>query len=368
MPAFQLAQRVLDEAISAGVTPCAVAEVGDRTEAVWRQAVGRLTPDRSAPAASDDTVFDLASLTKVLAATPLAMQLVNGRRLDLRTRVAEIVPGWRGLDREAVSVADLLAHSSGLPAHQPLYRTCVGPAEFERAICSEPLAYRPASASLYSDLGFILLGFLLERVAGEPLDAQFERLRAGLDDAASRRDASGTARPLEVRFRPPAGWQDRVAPTRATISQLCVTHDENAAALNGVAGHAGLFGTAPAVGAVARAVLRAVLDAHGEPVLASRETVLRFVSRAGIPGSSRALGWDTMLPSSSCGAHMSARAFGHTGFTGTSLWIDPEAGIYVVLLTNRVYPESGSADGVNALRRAFHDAVMTEGAFSNRPG
>jgi CubicO group peptidase (beta-lactamase class C family) len=368
MSAFPLARHLLDQAIADGVAPCAVAEVGDRSGAMWRTAVGRLTRDGTAPEASDDTVFDLASLTKVLATTPCAMRLVDGGRLDLRTRVAEIVPDWRGDDRKAVSIADLLTHSSGLPAHRPLYSSCSGPADFEGAICAEPLAYRPGSTSLYSDLGFILLGFLLERVAHEPLNAQFERMCAALVDATDGPARSGPAKPLALRFCPPADWHDRMAPTRAAPSPLGVAHDENAAALGGIAGHAGLFGTAPAVGVLARAFLRAVLDPHGQHALASHDTALRFVERAGIPDSSRALGWDTMLPSSSCGARMSARAFGHTGFTGTSLWIDPEAQAYVVLLTNRVYPVPGSADRIAALRCSFHDAVMTEGSFSNRSG
>jgi serine-type D-Ala-D-Ala carboxypeptidase len=363
-----LARRVLDEAVAAGVAPCAVAEVGDRTGALWTDAVGRLTRDDAAPAASGDTVFDLASLTKVVATTAFTMRLVDDGRLDLRDRVADAIAGWRGNERERVTVADLLAHSSGLPAHQPLHRTCSGRADFERAICAEPLRYRPGSASLYSDLGFILLGLLLERMTGESLEAQFVRLCADLGDPSDTATGSRAAGPLAVRFNPPAEWTSRIAPTRAAPSPPRVPHDENAAALGGVAGHAGLFGTAHAAGVLARAVLRAVLDRRGEPGLASHETALKFASRVGIPGSSRALGWDTMLPSSSCGARMSARAFGHTGFTGTSLWIDPEAGVYVVLLTNRVYPEAGSADGITALRRAFHDAVMTDTAFSNRAG
>jgi CubicO group peptidase (beta-lactamase class C family) len=361
-----LARRVLRDAIAAGVTPCAVAEVGDRTGAIWTDAVGRLTGDVSAAAASDDTVFDLASLTKVLATTSAAMRLVDGGKLDLRSRVAEVVPAWRGDERRAVTVADLLAHSSGLPAHRPLYRSCRGRAEFERAICAEPLVYRPGTASLYSDLGFILLGFLLERITGDSLESQFARFCEAVGGPPAVSPGSHAARPLAIRFHPPASWADRIAPTRPAPSPPGVPHDENAEALGGIAGHAGLFGTASSVGVLARAVMRAVVDPAGEPALASHETALTFASRADVPGGSRALGWDTMLPSSSCGAHMSARAFGHTGFTGTSLWIDPEVEIYVVLLSNRVYQEPGSGDGIGALRRAFHDAVATQLAFSNR--
>jgi serine-type D-Ala-D-Ala carboxypeptidase len=368
MPEFLLARRVIHDAVTSGVTPCAVAEIGDAHGMLWQEAAGRLTGDASARDASADTVFDLASLTKVLATTTLAMRLVEAAALDLAMRVAAVAPDWRGADRAGVTVADLLAHDSGLPAHAPLHRSCPAKQDFERAICSTPLTHAPRSASVYSDLGFMLLGFILERVAGAPLDSQFDRmyevLQAGHDE--NRSALAGVK--AEITFHPPVTWDARIAPTRSRPAPAGVVHDENAAALNGVAGHAGLFGTAHAVGRLARAMLRAVTGADGGSVLADRETAARFVTRVGTPGSSRALGWDTMLASSSCGSRLSPRAFGHTGFTGTSLWIDPDAGRYFVLLTNRVYPEVRSADGVRALRRAFHDAAMTDLAFSNRAG
>jgi CubicO group peptidase (beta-lactamase class C family) len=281
-------------------------------------------------------------------------------------RVADVVPAWRRADRAEVTVADLLAHDSGLPAHAPLHLSCLAKPDFERAISSEPLTHPPRSASVYSDLGFMLLGFVLERVAGEPLDGQFKRLCEALQDVGDWCSSSRTETIAEITFHPPAAWHARMAPTRSRPAPPGVAHDENAVALNGVAGHAGLFGTAPGVGWLARAMLRAVTGADDGPILARRETADRFVRRVGTPGSSRALGWDTMLRSSSCGSRLSARAFGHTGFTGTSLWIDPDAGLYFVLLTNRVYPEVRSAEGIRALRRAFHDAAVTDWAFSNR--
>jgi CubicO group peptidase (beta-lactamase class C family) len=133
-------------------------------------------------------------------------------------------------------------------------------------------------------------------------------------------------------------------------------HDNYAAALGGAAGHAGLFGTAPAVGAFARTVLRAARGERDGPPPFSPALVARFTTKTAVPGSSRALGWDTMLPTSSCGARMSPAAFGHVGFTGTSLWIDPERDRYFVLLTNRAYG-GGSLDDMRTVRRAFHDAL-----------
>jgi CubicO group peptidase (beta-lactamase class C family) len=218
---------------------------------------------------------------------------------------------------------------------------------YERAISAEPLEYAPRSRSVYSDLDFMLLGFIVD--GRLPLADRFALMLSQMGIVE------------EIQFKPPALWQARTAPTEndSWRGRLLVgeVHDENAAALGGIAGHAGLFGTAAAVGSYARHLLQ-VLD--GRTGVFRRTTVEEFVTkRADVPGSSRALGWDTMLPTSSCGTKMSARAFGHTGFTGTSLWIDPEQNAYVVLLTNRVHP-ARSNDAIKQVRPALHDAVMDD--------
>lgn len=364
MPAFTRARRVLQAAAAARVFPCAVVEVGTGTEVLWREASGRLRFDPSAPPAADDTVFDLASLTKVLATTIIAMRLVDEGRLRLDARVADLLPSWTGADRGEVTVFDLLAHSSGLPAHRPYYESCAGRAAYEAAIAAEPLEYAPATRSVYSDLGFITLGFLLEDAAGASLAVQFDGV-CRLAEFLEERPAPEVRRP-DLGFAVPAGAASRVAPTRGGDSAPGLVHDENAGALGGVAGHAGLFGSAGAVGAIARWILRSVAGPLEGPRLAARETARLFTSKAGIPGSSRALGWDTMLPTSSCGTRMSERAFGHTGHTGTSLWIDPDAGVYVVQLTNRVYPGGGGVDDITRFRRELHDGVMADLELSNR--
>jgi CubicO group peptidase (beta-lactamase class C family) len=339
---FHRAHRVLEDAVSARVAPCAVAEVGRASGPIWSDAVGRLTYDADAPAASPDTIFDLASLTKVLATTTIALTQLREGRFRIDRRICELTPHWKGADREEVTTRDLLEHCSGLPAHRKYYQSIAGRDAFERAICAEALAYPPRSRSVYSDPGFMLLGFLLEDAAGMPLDAQFDRWKAD----------AGIEEPLA--FRPPAAWRADIAPTeidpwrgRLLVGEV---HDENAAALDGVAAHAGLFGTAAATGACARWWL-AMLDRSEEARL--------FVQRSTVPGSSRALGWDTMLPISSCGTRLSPRAFGHTGFTGTSLWIDPARDLYLVLLTNRVHP-TRDREGIQEVRRAFHDAVVAD--------
>ena len=344
-PSFTDVAGILRSAVSSRVFPAAVIEVGTAAQPVWRHAAGTLTYAPEAPAAREDTVFDLASLTKVLATTPLVMRQIERGVLDLDDRVGRHLPSWQGVDREAVTLRDLLAHCSGLPAYEPFYRTLRGRADIEAAICAMPLAYAPRSQSIYSDLGFMLLGFILEVVS--PLDVQFDALREQMQN------------PEELQFHPPPAWKQRTAPTRHSEwrGRLLIgeVDDENTWALGCAAGQAGLFGTAAAVGACARHVLQVL---SGRVGAYQTDTMRLFATRRpDVPGSSRALGWDTMLPTSSCGTRMSGAAFGHVGFTGTSLWIDPERNVYVVLLTNRVNP-NGSDNGIQEVRRAVHDAVM----------
>ena len=345
MMEFRAARDVVRAAVSTRVFPGAVVEVGTATRPVWQDAIGTLTYDQGAASTRLDTVYDLASLTKVLATASIAMRAVEQGAIGLDDRVHQHAAAWGGTDRGDVTLRDLLSHSSGLPAWAPLYRTDEGANGFERAICLTPLEYVPRARSTYSDLGFMLLGLILSRE--HSLATRFDALWASIGAGE------------DLQFLPPTAWRFRTAPTEvdAWRRRLLVgeVHDENGFALGGVAGHAGLFGTASAVGTFARHILQ-VLDGWGG---AFAQTMLAecVARRVEIPDSSRALGWDTMLPTSSCGERMSWRAFGHTGFTGTSLWIDPDAGCYVVLLSNRVHP-SRTGEGIDAVRAAFHDAVM----------
>ncbi len=347
------ARDVILGAIGAGAFPAAVVEVGTPDRVLWREAFGRLTGDPDARPAGETTVFDLASLTKVIATTTVAMRLVENGRLRPDDPVHARLPAWEGKDRRDVTVRDLLEHASGLPAWLPLHERCAGRTAYVAAICRAPLDYLPRSQSVYSDLGFILLGIVLELEGGEPLDAQFASTVGGvLMDPGE----------WPLVFNPPIEWRPRIAPTEVDPwrGRLLVgeVHDENAWALGGVAGHAGLFGTAPAVGRFAQHVLRARLGIDPAPRrLASPATMAAFTARSAVPGSSRALGWDTMLPTSSCGTRMSPSAFGHTGFTGTSLWIDPGRQVYIVFLTNRVHPTRGN-ERIRDVRPALHDAIL----------
>ena len=332
MSAFDAAARVLRDAIDAHVFPAAAAEVGSSDGVMWQASLGALTFDDAAPPTEIATPFDLASLTKVLGTTTGIMRLIDAGALDLGEPVSSFFEEWRGSDREAATVRDLLEHASGLSARlvDPPGR---GRREFEHDICAMPLECPPRSRSIYSDLGFILLGFIL----------------------------SDRGAPLVCAMTPEA--RRRAAPTRAMDEdvrrgQLLVgeVHDSYAAALGGLAGHAGMFGSAPEVGRIARTILRAARGETGMPPPFGPALVRQFTTKSTVPGSSRALGWDTMLPTSSCGTRMSASAFGHVGFTGTSLWIDPARDRYFVLLTNRACG-GGTIDQMRDVRRAFHDAL-----------
>ncbi len=341
------ADRVLDRALAARAFPGGVVAVGRDSALVHLRPFGRQTYDAGSPAVTADTIYDLASLTKVVVTTTMAMMLVDEDRLDLDAPVSAFVPGFRGDGRETVTVAHLLSHSGGLEWWSPLYKVASGREAFLSRILAMPLAYPPGARSAYSDLGLILLGEVLERVAGEPLDT-FARSR--ILEPLGMKDTG---------YRPPPSLLARIAPTendpwRGHLLHGEV-HDENAAALGGVAPHAGLFGTASDLARFAQMMLNGGVYDHRR--LVSRQTVERFTAHAGVPGSDRALGWQKPSAENSAGSRLSPAAFGHTGFTGTSLWIDPERQLFVILLTNRVHPTRDN-DAIRRVRRDLADAVV----------
>ena len=332
------ARDVLTRAVAAGLFPAATVDVGNSAGPLWQDAIA--TPP--------DTLFDLASLTKPIATGSLVMKLLGERRIALDDRVAAGFREWLGPDRESVTIRDLLEHSSGLAARL-VEPPPTGRREFEHEICGMRLEYAPRTRSIYSDLGFILLGFLAADRGGASLDEQFRSLVDPISPG--------------LVFAPSPDMRAHAAPTTALAEDLRrgqtltgVVHDNYAAALGGVAGHAGLFGSADAVGAFARTVLRAARGDERGPYPFTPALVKLFVTKTDVPGSSRALAWDTMLPTSSCGTRMSPAAFGHVGYTGTSLWIDPDRDRYFVLLTNRART-GASAEEIRDVRRAFHDAL-----------
>ncbi len=342
---FNSVAEIIERAISKKIFPCACLEIGRTEDILWRGAFGHLSYERKSTAADHNTIFDLASLTKVIATAPLAMQHVDARRWALSDYVTQHLRSWCGADRELVTIEDLLAHTSGLQAYLPLFQERVDPQQYKETLCRLPLQYAPRSESVYSDLGFILLGFMIEDLTNMTLDDQFQNMA----------ESSGLN---EIQFLPPNSWKKRTAPTgdnqmrgRCLIGEV---HDDNGWALGGVAGHTGLFGSTSAVGRFARIILG---DFRGGQTLVSPATLQTFTRKTNIPNSSRALGWDTMLPTSSCGSRFSRSAIGHTGFTGTSLWIDPELDLYIACLTNRVH-QTADSNAMQRFRPELHDAAM----------
>ena len=319
--------RVVRRGISEGGFPGAAVVVGRRGSAVYSEGFGRLSWAPAAPSVSPDrSVYDLASLTKVIGTTTAIMLLYDEGKIKLDDPVHNIIPEFTGADKDLVTVRDLLTHRSGLPAGRDLWRRAWSPAEARLLVLETPLEAAPGSRYIYSDLGADILGFIAERVSGRKLDELLqERVFAPLGMT-------------ETWYRVPAAVRERTAPT-ATLSVRGYSlqgdvHDENAHALGGVAGHAGLFSTAGDLSVFATMMLNK--GVYNGTRIISDSTVERFTART---AGSRALGWDTCAAHSGvgCGRYLSARAYGHTGFTGTSIWIDPDRDMFVVLLTNRVF-------------------------------
>ncbi|MBL8899231.1 MAG: serine hydrolase [Planctomycetes bacterium] len=341
-------ERELAAAVERGVFPGAVVEVGTSRGAVFRVASGWMDEARNEPM-SAEALFDLASLTKVVATTSLALRAAADGRLPLDTPLVEVLPELQRADVPSFTVREALLHCTGLPGWLPLHRTGASRGEYLAAIAAAPREGAPRERYLYSDLGLIALGVALERRGGAPLDELFAREIAA---------PLGLA---ETRFRVPFDRRARAVPTeRCPLRERVLrgeVHDENAYGLGGVAGHAGLFSTASELGTFARCLLSG--GVHDDQRLFDGELLQEFVRRAELPGKSRrALGWDTAhggdLP---VGKSFSEEAYGHTGFTGTSLWIDPVRDLYVVLLSNRVHPTRENR-AILEFRPALHAAVV----------
>jgi CubicO group peptidase (beta-lactamase class C family) len=338
---------VLDQAIADRAFPATSIAVTHADRLIALRAFGRFTYDPASPQATPETLFDLASVTKVLATTTMAMILYERGLLDLDIPVISIVGEFSGEDprRDAVTLRMLLAHSSGLPAYEKLFlRAHTRDELLQAAFCTE-LVNDPGSHTEYSDIGFIVLGVALERMADESLDRFCQR------------EILGPLGMTHTTFNPAAELRAAIPPTaddktfRHRILQGEV-QDENASVLGGIAGHAGLFATAQDVALFAHALLKG-----GSPILRP-ETISLFATRETSPeGTSRALGWDTPSSPSQSGRYFSARAYGHLGYTGTSLWIDPERQLSVTLLTNRTWPDCTN-QAIKQVRPKFHDELI----------
>jgi CubicO group peptidase (beta-lactamase class C family) len=345
---------IIGAAIADHAAPAMAVAVGRYDSVVYLHSYGRLTYEDTAAAVDEHTRFDLASLTKVVATTTAAMMLEEEGRLDIDHTVASYLPEFNAPDKRAITIRMLLTHRGGLEAFSPLWKTLEGRTQYLDAINSRPLIYAPGTKSVYSDWDFVLMGMVIEHITGESLDSFTARTifgPLGMSETGFRPDTVDRRHiaPTEIEKDPPRGlvWGS--------------VHDENANALGGVAGHAGLFSTAHDLAIFARMMLAG--GSVGTVHLLSPRTIARWTS-AQDAGSSRALGWDTPSLHSSAGRFFSPRSFGHTGFTGTSIWTDPERGVWVVLLTNRVYPTRNNSRHLE-LRRALADAV--EQAVTDAP-
>ena len=348
---LQPAYDVLTRAVADHVFPGAVLAVGYNGELSVR-AFGAQTYDQNSPAISASTIYDAASLTKpVVTSTLFAMQMEAGH-IGLDLPVARYIPEWNDGPnpdwRKTVTVRNLLTHTSGLPAHKDYFLTLHSKREYIAAICNEPLEYEPGSKTIYSDLGFILLGEILERATGKSVDQ------------LAQQQIFAPLQMTSTTFNPPKNILTRIAPTEndATFRKRLVhgdVHDENAYAMGGVAGHAGMFTTASDLAAFCQMMLNGGIYSHHR--LLTRATISMFTAPQTIAGNARTLGWMSPTPNSSSGKYFSPRSYGHLGYTGTSIWIDPDRKLFVILLTNRVNPTREN-DQIAAVRPAVHDAVV----------
>lgn len=336
---------ILERGVRDSAFPGAIAIVGTRAGISATVAAGQLDWQPSAKVDSR-TVWDLASLTKVVGMTSAIAQLVERGQLDLDAPARRYLPRWTAPRTEGITIRHLLSHSSGLPAWRPLYKETATPAEAIAMVYQTAPDTVPGARFVYSDLGAILLGEVVAQVSRMPLDQHLQQ------------HVFGPLRMRETGYRPSADLRERAAPTeRDPWRQRHLkgeVHDENCYALGGVTGHAGLFSTAEDLARFARMYLgEGELDTVR--VLKS-ETIATFTRRQDSTLSHRALGWETANGTNSGGRFMSRRAFGHTGFTGTSLWIDPGRDVFIILLTNRVNPTRENSR-IGPIRVAVADAV-----------
>lgn len=337
---------IINAAIADHAAPAVSVAIGRYGRVVYLKGYGHLTYSDTAPAVDEHTRFDMASLTKVVATTTSAMMLEEQGKLDINRTVVSYLPEFNAPEKQGITVKMLLTHSGGLEAGASLWKDTHGRAEYLQKINARPLAYTPGTKTIYSDWDFVLMQQIVERISGETLDA------------FTTAHIFGPLGMTETGFRPDTSQRRHIAPTEVVPSRggmiWGTVHDENAEAIGGVSGHAGLFSSARDEAIFLQMLLNG--GSYGNVRILRPETIDRWTS-VQAPGSSRALGWDTPSSHSSAGRFFSPRSYGHTGFTGTSLWSDPERGVWIVLLTDRVYPTRNN-EKAGPLRRAIADAVQ----------
>ncbi len=358
MSRFPSAHALLTEAIRDRAFPGAAYGVLLRGQVLAIESVGAFTYESEAPPVLPNTIYDMASVTKVLATTGMAMLLWQRGLLDLDGPVYLCLPDFVDAEpaddmKRKITARMLLAHSSGLPAYERLYERCATADMLMHACMRMPLETPPGSRAIYSDIGFIILGHLLETLSGEGLNSFCER------EIFAPLGMSSTT------YRPPPEWKPSIPPTRLDdpLRHRLIqgeVHDDNCWVLGGVSGHAGVFSNVADLLRFADCIL-------GRIPLFATETIALFTARQIVPtGSSRALGWDTPSVPSSSGSFFSAHSAGHLGYTGTSLWIDFEKDLAIVLLSNRTFSGNSTDDvsqKIQQVRPHFHDAILHELGF-----
>jgi serine-type D-Ala-D-Ala carboxypeptidase len=353
---FAPAYQVLSDAIAARAFPGCAFGVFANGRVVLQGALGVSTYDQDAFPIAPGMIYDIASVSKVVATTTAVMILVERGALDVDMPVGDLLPGFvigRASSERArhITIRHLLAHNSGLPGYVELFQTASTSEELLRACLHLPIEAEPGTRAEYSDPGFILLGKALETLTRESLDAWVQReIFAPLQMPSTGYNPEPARRGLI-----PPTEEDQNFRRRRIQGEV---QDENAWVLKGVAGHAGVFSNTSDLLHFAEAVLAVEGENESRPSvkLFSKLTLDRFAQRQGPPGSSRALGWDTPSENSSAGQYFSERSIGHLGYSGCSLWIDLDARIAVVLLTNRTWPDR-KTQLIRQVRPAFHNAV-----------
>jgi CubicO group peptidase (beta-lactamase class C family) len=346
-------RRILDRALRDSAFPGAIAVVGRRNGVIAEYAVGHLDWAPGSPAVDAHTLWDMASLTKVVGMTSGLMQLVAAKRIDLDAPVQRYLPDWKGPNKERVLVRQLSTHTSGLPAFKAYDQITHDPDSLAKLMFATPLDTTPGAKMVYSDIGAYLLGRIVEQVSGQSLDLY---LHDHVFEPAGMHESM---------FRPPFALFPRIAPTEYDSTQRHrlvrgMVHDERAYYLGGVSAHAGLFSSASDMTRFAHMMMSGgTID--GRNVIPAA-TIAQFTKRQ---VADRALGWQKPDGSNSAGHKMSEEAFGHTGFTGTSIWMDPKNDVFVLLLTNRVNPTRNNGK-IGRVRTQLADAVMTE-ILSSKP-
>jgi beta-glucosidase-like glycosyl hydrolase/CubicO group peptidase (beta-lactamase class C family) len=357
---LQPAYEVVEKAVKDKAFPGATLAVGYRGQVAIRP-FGKLSYDAKSPAVKPTTMYDIASLTKVVVTTTLVAKLAEGDfavPLDLDAKIERYLPEWASGPqpewRHRVTVRHLLTHTSGLPPFKEYWRTSKSKQNTLAKIFSEPLEYEPGTKEVYSDLGIILVAEIIERLTGRTLD---DLAKSFIFSPLGMKDSM---------YKPPKKLWPTIAPTevdnyfRHRLIQGEV-HDENAFAIGGVSGHAGVFSTAPDLAAFCQMLLNGGVYAHQR--ILRRATVAQFTTAQQLSGGTRTLGWAVPTPGGLSGHYFSEHSYGHTGFTGTSIWIDPDRQLFVVFLTNRVNPKRENQK-IQQVRRDLHDAVMQSLGFA----